>query len=277
MEPRPTSRWAETDEAALFVRARNAVVAALDAQFRGGYSPEYERSFEDQFAITHGLVRFRDASIRDVFGQVSSREQLAEAIENLVTAAAAVPDNYGQIRSTLDTVIAAIEQAFRLHPSLNFRLATIQGHYEVLPAVAAELDREVVDTTITWLATYPAIQAEARNSLHFLAHSEFPRALDAARQAVEMLMRATLGNAKSLENQIGDGAVAKPFLAWLREHGAKAETVNLSRHVIDSFCDLQNAWVKHQPPTGADFERAEAEFGVYLAFTVMRFITQSAR
>ena len=275
MQSRPTSRWAETDAIALFVRARSAVVASLDAQFRGGSSPEYERQFEEQFAITHGLVRFRDGNMRDVLGRASSREQLAEAIENVIRAAASVPDGYGQIRSTLDTVVSAIDQAFKLHPSLGLRLEKFEEHYEILSAGSAELDAQVVDPTIQWLAKYPAIQIEARASLRLLAHDQLSPALDAARRALEMLMRAMLGNEKSLENQIGDSTVPKPFLAWLREHGAKAETANLSRHVIDAFCDLQNAWVKHQPATGADFERAEAEFGIYLTFTVMRFIAQS--
>ncbi|MEK6371353.1 MAG: hypothetical protein AABO58_01530 [Acidobacteriota bacterium] len=276
MASRPQSRWAETDTNALFIQGRNAVVSSLDAELRGGDSPIYDRELEEQFAIARGLVRFRDAGIRDVLLSVPSRETLARAIEDLVTASALVPLAYGAWKTMLQIVVDAVQKALHLHSALGLKLESSGDRYEVLPTGVEELDEGVVQPLFVWLTGHPAIQAEAHESLHLLSHGDYSGALDSARKALEMLMRATLGNTKSLENQIGDGSVPKPFLAWLRQRGAKTETVNLANRVIDSFCTLQNAWVKHQPPTGADFDRAEAEFAIYLAFTVMHFVSRSS-
>ncbi len=267
---RSDSLWRPDDDRPTgFLRGRNAVVAALDAWFRGGNAPRYDKPLEDQFSIVHGTPA-SDGSIRDVLLRTTTREQLAFVVENLIAAAAKVSDSAFQVTSTLEAVTSAVSTAFAEHPALSLRLAKIDGTFEVVASGAAEIDAIVVDHAVAWLATYPAVRAEAQKSRRLLAEGDLSGSLNAARVALEMLARATLNNAKSLEKQLTGEA---PLLAWLRRRGATVETVNLFHRMANSFCDFQNSWVKHPPATGSTLAEAEAEFGVYVAFTLMRLIT----
>jgi hypothetical protein len=149
--------------------------------------------------------------------------------------------------------------------------------YELHPAGASELDESVVDPTVDWLGRYPSVQEHARRSLRRLAEDETFESLNSIRVALETLVRAVLQNGRSLENQIGTEASGDaPFLKWLRERGVKPQTATMGQRITSSFCDLQNSWVKHPPATGASFDRAEAEYAIYVVFSLMRLISRLA-
>jgi hypothetical protein len=56
----------------------------------------------------------------------------------------------------------------------------------------------------------------------------------------------------------------------------KPQTATMGQRITSSFCDLQNSWVKHPPAAGASFDRAEAEYVIYVVFLLMRLISRLA-
>jgi len=264
------SRWQEQEaDNDRFMRFREAVINALDASCGHGrhYGPDLER----YFAIVHGSEQ--GVAIREVLHQTKTRQEIALALDHLLESAAQIPNDFYAITKRLDAVVDAIKTAIRHHPGIGLRLVVVGETCELHPAGAAELDDSVVDRTMEWLGRYPSVQEHARRSLRALAEDDFFESLNSTRLAIETLVRAVLQNNKSLENQIDGDA---PFLKWLRDRGAKQQTVNMAQRVMLSFCDLQNAWVKHPPASGAPFGRPEAEYASYIVFSLMRLISQLA-
>ncbi|MGZ5445013.1 MAG: hypothetical protein ACXW5U_18945 [Thermoanaerobaculia bacterium] len=259
------------------MRFKNAVINGLDAWF--GTELHYDRTLEERFSIVHGSQFGPAAGIREILRNTPSREALALTLDHLLEAAAQTPLEYRGITKPVDAVAKAIGEAIQHHPGIALRLVNVdEDMFELHPAGAAELDAVSVDQTLAWLAKFPAVQAESRKALRAHADGDFATSLNSARQVLEMLFRAVLANSKSLENQIGSDPASPdaPVLRWMRERGAKPQTVTLAQRVVASFCDLQNSWVKHLPPTGATFDEAEAEYALYAAFVVARLITRLA-
>lgn len=268
------SRWQEEEtEEDRFTRFRDAVINALDANCSHGrhYDPDLER----YFSVAHGSAQ--GVTIREVLWKAKTRREIALALEQLLESAGQVPKNFYAITNQVDAVADAIRAAITHHPRINLRLVAIGEVYELHPAGASELDESVVDLTVEWLGRYPSVQEHARRSLRRLAEDDTFESLNSIRVALETLVRAVLQNSKSLENQIGtEPSGDAPFLKWLRERGMKPQTVTMGQRITSSFCDLQNSWVKHPPAAGASFVRAEAEYAVYVVFSLMRLISKLA-
>jgi hypothetical protein len=271
------SRWSAPEEPdEVLAKFKNALVNGLDSWF--GRQQHYDETLEQRFSIVHGSSLGQASGIRHVLRSASSREEVALTLEHLLQAAAQTPLEYGATTKNVDAVAKAIHDAIEHHRGIRLRLVnTGEDKFEIYPAGVDEIDESAVDQTVAWLATFPAVQAEAQKALRAHVEGDFATSLNSSRQTLEMLVRAALGNAKSLENQIGaDSSSDAPLLRWMRERGSKPQTVTLAQRVVSSFCDLQNSWVKHVPASGASFDEPEAEYALYAAFIVARFITRLA-
>lgn len=274
---RQIARWQiDLSDVEAFDRFQNAAVNAVDSKLDRSNSNDYGMDLERRFAILHGSSYGPMSNIRTVLYAKKNRRDLAVALEHLLWAVAEMPQPYGTWGSPIELLAAEIDRSLRHHPFIGLRLVKEGDIYELHPAGAQELDRNV-DTVLLWLKSYPGVRIEAVKGLRALAEGDLQESLNSVRVALEMLVRALLGNSKTLENQITGDSDGAPLLAWVRSRGAKAEVVNLLQKNLKAFSDVQNAWVKHPPSSGSSFDEAEAEYGVYSSFAVMRFLLQVAR
>jgi hypothetical protein len=268
------TRWHTNDDSeSVFVRFRTAVITGLDSAF--GTDAHYDMELERRFSVVHGSPLGAGSDIKEVLRRTTTREQLAVALERLLSAAAQIPLDAYSVTPFVELVATAVSEAATHHPGIALRLVKVAGNYELHPAGATELDAESVEGTLRWLGKYPAIQSQARKALRSHIAGDYSESLNAARVALEMLARALLQNSKTLENQIGNDERA-PLLAWMKDRGVKPQIVTLSNRLVASFCDLQNGWVKHPPAEGASFQAAEAEYALYVVFTLMRLLSRIA-
>ena len=272
-----TSRWADNDdEAVVLDRFKTAFAAGLRERL-GGEGTHYDDALERRFAVVHGTPFGAVSGIRAVILAATSRREIAHAIDDLLTAARDTPVPYGAWGSYLEDISGVVNDVLTHHPAIALKLVMIGNAYEIHPAGALELDTSLVTSSIEWLSKYPAVQDEARSSLRALADGDDARSLNAARQALEMLAKAVVGNDKSLENQIGRTESSDaPLLKWLRDQGVKPQVVTMARQTISSLCQFQNEWVKHRPATGVSFTGAEVEHVIYATFLLIRLISRSA-
>jgi hypothetical protein len=265
-----SSQWQdEENEAQILNKFQHAIANALDEVFGDGL--HYDDLLEKRFSQKHGSPYGAASDIRDVLYRTTSRREMALALEHLIDAASTIPKQYGAWKTTLDQVVGAIDDAFKNQPSIKLKLVLVGDSYEIRAAGPPEIEDAIVEPAIDWLARFPAVQEHARKALRSLAKEEFKESLDAARLALETLAKAVTGVDKSLEKQIAGDA---PLLKWMREKGMKPQAVTMAQRITLSFCDLQNAWVKHQPVAGSSFGSAEAEYGVYVTLCLIRLISQ---
>jgi hypothetical protein len=278
------SRWQQdNNELAVLERFKNAIVSALDERLAlddqvFATEDDYGEPLERRFTAVHGSPYGGLSNIRTVLLAANSRASMALALDHLIESAAGLRPPSGSRISPLEDVLDAIWESFDHHPELRLCLVQVGQTFEIHASGAPNLDAEVVAPTLVWLARYPGVQREAGRSLRKLAEGESAESLNAARLALEMLLRTVLGNRKTLENQIGrDDNRDAPLPKWLHGRGAKGQTITLARNVISSFTAFQNAWVKHPPPEGASFVSAEPEFGAYIMFILIRLIASLAQ
>ena len=152
-------------------------------------------------------------------------------------------------------------------PAVNLRLVKHRNGSDIYPAGARLLDDAVVDDVLDWLQNHPssAKHFRAALSLYQSGKSEAQRnLLDELRFALEQLLRAVLGNKKSLENQ------KQYLMPWLSKRGLHRHLSKMFVTLLDYHHQYQNQAVKHHEEYGAQ----EIEFLIYLTGTFMRTILQ---
>jgi hypothetical protein len=150
----------------------------------------------------------------------------------------------------------------KLKAELFTRFGEFRANKEV-----RELDVPLIDETRHWLHPHPkAVALFDQAKLKYDANV-FQRSLvDDLRLALELLLKAVLGNSKSLENQV-------PLIgARLKERGASPQFTNMFQKLLDLYCKYQNDYVKHDD----NLPEEEAEFIFELTASFMKHIVRVA-
>jgi hypothetical protein len=88
--------------------------------------------------------------------------------------------------------------------------------------------------------------------------------LDDMRLSLELLLKAVLGNEKSLENQI-------PQLGgFIKEKGGSSELANMFQKLVDYYAKYQNSYVKHDDAVIEE----EVEFVIELTSSFMKHLVR---
>lgn len=135
------------------------------------------------------------------------------------------------------------------------------------PKGARLLDRGIVDETMAWLAAHPRVARHFEHALQLYLRkdpAEYRNLLDDLRSALEKLLRALLGNRKSLENQ------TSLLDAWMKQQGVHKHIRELYQKLLSRFIHYQNDAVKHD--TGWQASEPEVEYMIYLTGTFLRFL-----
>ncbi len=107
-------------------------------------------------------------------------------------------------------------------------------------SIPEEVDKTLLDATNTWLTDYPDSKKVFEQAIVKLENRIFERnLLDDLRLSLELLIKAVLGNKKSLENQLVD------LGRFFRKKSISTELNNMIVKLIDYFAKYQNTYVKH--------------------------------
>ena len=123
--------------------------------------------------------------------------------------------------------------------TLKVTLVARYGHLAD-EALGPELDGALVERTQHFLGPFSDALGLYEQAVHKHTSGVFLRnVLDDLRLALELLMKALLGNDKSLENQI-------PVMgAFIKGKGGSSELANMFAKLIDYYAKYQNSHVKH--------------------------------
>jgi hypothetical protein len=115
------------------------------------------------------------------------------------------------------------------------------------------------------LAGFPAALAPYNEAVQKHANQVFLRnVLDDMRLSLELLLKAVLGNEKSLENQI-------PQLGgFIKEKGGSSELANMFVKLVDYYTKYQNSYVKHDDAVIEE----EVEFVIELTSSFMKHLVR---
>lgn len=153
-------------------------------------------------------------------------------------------------------------------PEVKKLKATLISRYNKLADNDAVQNIEYVEETIHWLSDYPDAKKIYDEALLKLNNNVFDRnTLDDFRLAFETLLRAILGNGKSLENQKSDLGI------FFKSKSASPEFANLFNAVVDIYSKYQNNHVKHQDKVVAE----EINFIVGLTSLLMQHIIRLSK
>jgi len=107
-------------------------------------------------------------------------------------------------------------------------------------SIPEEVDKSLLDATNTWLTDYPDSKKIFEQAMVKLENRIFERnLLDDLRLSLELLIKAVLGNNKSIENQLAD------LGRFFRKKSISKELNNMIVKLINYFAKYQNTYVKH--------------------------------
>jgi hypothetical protein len=163
----------------------------------------------------------------------------------------------------------AVSFALGISPLIAIRIAKTEDGIVFYPKGAEILDPALIDDVLNWLADYPRTNKAYVDALTQYGSGDpsvYRNLLDNLRVSVEELLRAILGNEKSLENQ------DKVLPGWLNDHGVD-QNINTSfvGFLFGPYRILQNDEVKHG---SAQFSEPEIEIILYLTGTILRFLVR---
>jgi len=125
------------------------------------------------------------------------------------------------------------------------------------------LDEKLVNDNLDWLSSYPPVCKNFKSALEKYQNKIYQRNLiDDLRLSLELLLKKTLNNEKSLENQ------EKPLGKYLEEKNMPRELKNMYWQLIDYYTKYQNNYAKHNDKV----DDSEIEFMIYLTGIFMRFL-----
>jgi len=149
---------------------------------------------------------------------------------------------------------------------MNLKLELFSKYEQFRPQGESKvLDLPLVEETRHWLHDYPtSLQLYNQAKLKY-DHGTFQRnVLDDLRLALELLLKAVLGNSKSLENQLpGIGA-------HLKDRGASPQIANMFHKLLEYYAKYQNDYVKHDDA----IKEEEVEFVFEITSSFMKHIVR---
>lgn len=103
-----------------------------------------------------------------------------------------------------------------------------------------EVNEALIEETKHWLQTYPDSLKLYQEALSKFDNQVFQRnLLDDLRLSMELLLKAIIGNNKSLENQLGD------IGTFIQSKNGSKELTNMFVKLIDYYSKYNNIYVKH--------------------------------
>jgi len=103
-----------------------------------------------------------------------------------------------------------------------------------------EVNEALIEETKHWLQTYPDSLKLYQEALSKFDNQVFQRnLLDDLRLSLELLLKAIIGNNKSLENQLGE------IGAFIQSKNGSKELNNMFVKLIDYYSKYNNTYVKH--------------------------------
>lgn len=151
--------------------------------------------------------------------------------------------------SSQETIKQAKNQLFKDYSELN-KTETI-------------VDLEIVTETQHWLSKYPEILKQYNSGIEKYKNQVYERnLLDDMRLTLELLLKAILGNQKSLENQLPE--IGK----FQKEKGLSTEFTSMFNKLLDYYSKYQNNYVKHNDKVIS----SEVDFIIELTTIFMRNI-----
>jgi len=134
-------------------------------------------------------------------------------------------------------------------------------------SIPEEVDKSLLDATNTWLNDYPDSKKVFEEAILKLENRIFERnLLDDLRVSLELLLKAVLGNKKSLENQLTD------LGRYFKKKSISTELSNMILKLIDYFTKYQNTYVKHND----NVNDKEIEFIFELTSSLMKLLIRLA-
>lgn len=130
-------------------------------------------------------------------------------------------------------------------------------------SIPEEVDKSLLDATNMWLNDYPDSKKVFEDAMLKLENRIFERnLLDDLRVSLELLLKAVLGNRKSLENQ-------SAYLGrYFKKKSISKELSNMILKLIDYFTKYQNTYIKHNNKVNDK----EIEFIFELTSSIMKLI-----
>ena len=130
------------------------------------------------------------------------------------------------------------------------------------PSGAEELDKPIIEETLTWLSDYPNESKNYRTALQcYMAEGSLTDVITNCYSAIEGMARNVLGNQKTLDNN-KDELLAKIELS----DGWKSILANYVRYAHD---------YRHASPERHDITKQEAEAYLYMTGLIIRLIIES--
>jgi len=134
-------------------------------------------------------------------------------------------------------------------------------------SIPEEVDKSLLDATNTWLTDYPDSKKIFEQAMVKLENRIFERnLLDDLRLSLELLIKAVLGNNKSIENQLAD------LGRFFRKKSISKELNNMIVKLINYFAKYQNTYVKHND----NVNDKEIEFIFELTSSLMKLLIRLA-
>jgi len=167
----------------------------------------------------------------------------------------------------IERLYEAVSFALGISPLIGIEIAKSDKGVVFYPKGAEVLDPALIDDVLTWLVDYTDANNAYISALKLYLTKDpgnYRNVLDNLRVSVEELLRALMGNKRSLEKQ------KKDLLAWLRSHEVNQSVINyFCEFLFGSYRILQNEEVKHG---NAKFSEPEIENILYLTGTLLRFL-----
>ena len=130
------------------------------------------------------------------------------------------------------------------------------------PSGAEELDKPIIEETLTWLSDYPNESKNYRTALQcYMVEGSLTDVITNCYSAIEGMARNVLGNQKTLDNN-KDELLAKIELS----DGWKSILANYVRYAHD---------YRHASPERHDITKQEAEAYLYMTGLIIRLIIES--
>jgi hypothetical protein len=149
--------------------------------------------------------------------------------------------------------------------SYPVQLVKLDEKYCFLPNGINEFTDALIVSNFIWLNKYPKSKIAFENAIEKYSNGVFQRnLLDDLRLSIELLMKETLKNQKSLENQ------KESIGQYLKSQNVSTEISNMYWTLLDYFSKYQNTYVKHDNLV----KKTEIDFIFYLTGIFMNLMAK---
>jgi hypothetical protein len=262
------SHWEhEPNATAEFARFRTRVTEVSRKLWGEYFRADSLSHRRETFALISGTSRsvhtfFDQSGLAHLLDAAKTLFDVAQAVQFFVWTAEEVLGD-----TSFDDCCRAFQRAFDLSPTIMIRLVRHGKTATLYPTGVRLLDEMAVESNLVWLSKFPQVLKPFEAALKcYMAKdpNQYRNMLDNLRFTLEEMLRAVLGNQKSLENQ------KEEFLRWLNEHDIHNRIGKMYHTLLFAgFADYQNEAVKHQEDA---YTPAEVEFVLYMTGTFLRLI-----